>query len=265
MKRTSEVERESPLKRFKQSVRKVISSLAVIRQLKQTEITELVTLDIVRHGERSDTTIDVPDNTHIINISITPIDCMMPTSYSTVLQNDISAFFFNRLESKLGEIIQTMTDEDSERGFEEFKEIITRFVSGELKREAYRYIRKIGRVDFEKQIIRVTKATPEELCEITVDTEINNKRYSVKTLSEKHHSIIEFDKGSRSSRKNTSMIDDITTQKIIDNYRERSKQQHLWIVLLDSTCNVIKRGGKHLKKTRRRKTKYNKRKSRRVY
>lgn len=274
MKRVSSAtEKYAPLKRFRRSVNNVISSLAVIDRIKKamTDTTELVVLDIIRHGERSRETIELPVNTHVINISITPLDCVMLTSYYGVLQNDIPRIFFEQLTNNLDEIISSMNIEESDVGFDHFKDIISGIVSNELKREFSKHIRKVGRVNFEEQKIRINKASPEELCEITIDTEINNKLYSVKTLPDDKHSMLEFNKSSRSSRRNTSMDNIITTQKIVDDYRSSSSKERLWIILLDSTCNVTNRGGKHFKKSRKnRKSKYkNKRKigrrTKRVY
>lgn len=263
----SVTENETPLEHFRSSVNNVISSLAVIKQLKSVtnDTTKLVALDIIRHGVRSDENIELPVNTHIINISITPVNCVMLTSYSGVLQNDIPAFFFGQLTNKLDEITSSMDLTDSEEGFEQFKGIISEIVSNELKIAVSQHIPKLGRVNIKERKIRISKASPEELCEITIDTEINNKIYSVKTLPEDQHSMLEFNKSSRSSRRNTSMDDIITMQQIINDYRMTSSKEHLWIILLDSTCNAMKLGGKHFKKTRKnRKSKYkNKRKIRR--
>lgn len=266
---SSETERESPLKRFRRSVNTVITSLAVIDRMKRetTDTTEYIALDIIRHGERSMSPVVLPENTHIINISITPIECMMLTAYHDVLQQNIPLFFFQQLTNKLDEITDSMNHED----FDEFKDIITGIVSNELKQMVSKHIRKIGRVNFEEQKIRVTKPTVDELCEITIDSEVNNKTYSVKTLPENQHSMIEFDRSMRPPRQNTNMLNIITTQEIVNDYRLSTSKENLWIILLDSTCNVLKRGGKHVKKTRKnRKSKYkNKRKigrkTKRVY
>lgn len=262
---SSDTERELPLKRFRRSVNNVITSIGVIKKLKKvdTDTTELAVLDIIRHGERTSESIELPHNTHVINISITPLECMMLTSYFDVLQKDIPAFFFEQLTDKLPEITHSMNVED----FDQFKDIIIRIVSNELKRAVSQHIRKIGRVNIEEKKIRITKTIPDELCEITIDTEINNKLYSVKTLPEEQQSMIEFDRSTRSSRRNTSISETITTQEIINNYRLSTSKQYLWIILLDSTCNVTKRGGKRFKRSRKnRKSKYkNKRRTKRVY
>jgi hypothetical protein len=78
---SSDTERELPLKRFRRSVNNVISSLGVIKKLNNFDIdtdrTELAVLDIIRHGERTGESIELLHNTHVINISITPLECMM--------------------------------------------------------------------------------------------------------------------------------------------------------------------------------------------
>jgi hypothetical protein len=246
---SSETEMESPLKRFRRGVNKVISSLAVIDRIKRetTDTSEYVALDIIRHGERSNGTVELPENTHIINISIAPVDCMIMTAYHDVLQQNIPAFFFEQLSSKLDEITHAMNHND----FDEFKDVITGIVTNELKRNVSQHIRKIGRVNVEERKIRITKTTIDELCEITFDSGVNNKTYSVKTLPKNQHSMIEFDRSTRSSRQNTSMNDTITTQEIINEYRLSSSKDNLWIVLLDSSCNVTKLGGKHFKKSKK--------------
>jgi hypothetical protein len=213
--------------------------------------TRLLVLDMIRHGVETNNNVVLPPvenaNTHILRISIIPTMCLMPTEYSVKLQHVIPMYFRNLFLENKELVINYM--KQREGGYELLKQLVEKIVS-ELRDDVSECIRTYGRIQPSKKNpntkkIKICNSLSSEMCDITSDLDVVNKKYWVGDLSEDKHSIIRvFDTidadVSLEYFIKENIPSEISTNGLVCYFRNHTEMdKDLWIILIDSSCNML--------------------------